>query len=400
MRPGAAARALVLVCVTGTGHFLAVGMVQPLVSLYAAALGASPVLVGLIMSSFGFIPMFLAIPMGAVTDRVHPRLMITAGAVGTVAGLLLLATAGDYAAILVAYTLLGCAHVLSLVAAQSYVAAVSTPATRDSCFGYYGSGTSVGSTAAPALAGAVVAVAGRYGVSGLAGYRLAFTFAVALALVPAIVAFLLPQPEAKPRPVPVAKSLPKLLRSAGMRLTFIATFVHIAALAARLSFYPLYLTAVGYSPAAVGVIFSVHSAAALLVRPFLGVIVRVWRREAVFQLAMLMLVLASITIPLVPNWGFQLLNVLVAGVANGIIQPLTIALVAASCSAGEQGMGMGLRFVVNRLAVVVAPAAFGVAASAFGMVLAFPMTGAALLGLLALTGRRALGPGRSRPVAT
>ena len=66
--------------------FLAVSMVEPLVPLYGLFLGASPALVGIIVSAAYLFPSLLAVPLGSMTDRWGPRQVTILGAALFLAG--------------------------------------------------------------------------------------------------------------------------------------------------------------------------------------------------------------------------------------------------------------------------------------------------------------------------
>lgn len=392
MRSDRQGRAIALACVAGIGHFLAVYMVQPLLGLYATTLGADPVLVGAIMSSFGFLPMFLAVPVGMLVDRVDVRRLVVAGAASSVLALLTLSAVPHYAGIIAAQTVLGVAHVVTLIATQNYVATISSPAARDANFGYLGSGTSAGMTVAPALGGALVVLASARGLTLGGGYRLAFAVAAAACLAPLLAGVFLPPAPPRRRSATASGSVLVMARQPGMQVVILATFIHIASLSGRTSFYPLFLNGMGYSPARIGLLFTVHSAASLAVRPFLGAIVRVFRRERLFLGCMALMVAAWIAIPFSPHPAFQAANMLVAGVSAGLLHPLILVMVTSCCAEDKRGLGMGLRFAVNRLATVVAPMLIGLTVARAGMARAFQLCGIPLvLGVAAaavlMTGR-------------
>ncbi len=60
-----------------------------LVALYAIDLGATPFSIGILVSTYAFFPLLLAVYAGRVPDRIGVRLPMIAGSIGTAIGLLL-----------------------------------------------------------------------------------------------------------------------------------------------------------------------------------------------------------------------------------------------------------------------------------------------------------------------
>ena len=56
------------------------------VSLYALSLGASPFVVGTLMGLYSFLPMWLAIGAGRMSDRIGVRALMLAGSLGIAIG--------------------------------------------------------------------------------------------------------------------------------------------------------------------------------------------------------------------------------------------------------------------------------------------------------------------------
>jgi MFS family permease len=379
-------RAILFACLAGTGHFLAVYMIQPLVSLYTTALGANPVTVGIIVSSFGFLPMLLSVPAGVMIDRSDVRRVVSVGALLSLVSALAMSVSRDYSLILACQTILGTAHAVSLVATQNYVGALSRPDNRDGNFAFFGSGTSLGMAVAPALAGSLVML-GSNGGDELAGYRIAFATAAVAFVLPLASGVLMPRSPAHSSVgrKELSGSMLAMAQNRGMQVVLLATVVHVAALTASTSFYPVFLSGLGFMPAAIGVALTVRSLASLVVRPFAGVLVRFIPRQHLFVACMAVLTLTWMAVPLVTTWWLQAVIMALAGAAAGLIYPLILVLTTSSCPEGTLGLAMGFRFAVNRMVAVVSPAALGLAVQHSGMLRAFEGFGLALAGITLAT---------------
>lgn len=100
-------------------------------------------------------------------------------------------------------------------------------------------------------------------------------------------------------------------------------------------------------------------------------------------------VLAAVGFALVPLFHDIALLALVAfvfGLGTGCGQPLATMMMFGHAVEGRSGEALGLRLTVNNLMRVVAPAAFGVVASAFGLPPVFYLN-AAMMGAGALVSR-------------
>lgn len=79
---GLGLRSLLAFCTAVTVAFISVGLTRPLVALYADQLGASPTVLGAVVSSYAVLPLFLAVVAGACTDRYGAGTMILFGVLG------------------------------------------------------------------------------------------------------------------------------------------------------------------------------------------------------------------------------------------------------------------------------------------------------------------------------
>jgi MFS family permease len=76
------------VCVSLTLCFIVYSMLLVTVPVYALELGASPLVLGVVLSSQYLLPFLLAIPLGGVVARHGGRFTLIAGALLMTAGLL------------------------------------------------------------------------------------------------------------------------------------------------------------------------------------------------------------------------------------------------------------------------------------------------------------------------
>lgn len=72
-------RVFTLVCISSFLVVFGLGMIVPFLPLYAQDLGASETLIGVVVSSFFIVRMFMELPSGLISDRIGRRLLIVLG---------------------------------------------------------------------------------------------------------------------------------------------------------------------------------------------------------------------------------------------------------------------------------------------------------------------------------
>ncbi|MDH3319236.1 MAG: MFS transporter, partial [Betaproteobacteria bacterium] len=112
------------------------------VSLYAIALGATPLTVGVLMSLYAALPMLLAVHAGRRIDRGGAAGPLLAGLVAVAAGVLLPAAWPSLATLFFAAMLIGMGFLFTHVALNNVVGALAAPAERAASFSWLALGFS------------------------------------------------------------------------------------------------------------------------------------------------------------------------------------------------------------------------------------------------------------------
>ncbi len=131
---------------------LGMTLVLPFLPYYAEHLGASPLTVGLLLSSFA-VSQFIASPiLGRISDQVGRRPTLIFSQIGTFAGFIVLALANSLWLIFISRIIDGLtAGNLSI--AQAYITDVTKPEERTKAFGLIGIAFGIGFLIGPALSG-------------------------------------------------------------------------------------------------------------------------------------------------------------------------------------------------------------------------------------------------------
>jgi len=156
LRFGPRKTGLALMCAAMSFVTLTFSMLYVLVPLMSVDLGASPVMVGSLVSSGHVLPLLLAMRLGRLVDRIGGRRVLTFGAVGTMLMPLAVVLAPSLPALAVTQFVSGLFNVCLAVASQSLVASLGDERTHERNFAWYMTFLSVGQLGGPIAAGVIV----------------------------------------------------------------------------------------------------------------------------------------------------------------------------------------------------------------------------------------------------
>jgi MFS family permease len=361
--------------VAGALIFIAVGIVRPVVAMYAArTLGYPPGVVGAILFA-QVVPAFAGVGLGALIRGAGPgRVTLVSGLVMAVCGGLFLIARG--VVVLVAVQVLASAAGLAAwISAQTYLTTWADGPNLARIVGLFGFWTGLGIAAGPLLGAFLLDVGGPG--AGFAGYA---TAGAAMALLATRLPRL-PVPAQASVATPTLPRLWALLRCRPVQAAFMFSSLGIAVATIRSTFYLVFLTERGWSAAAVGVLMAAGGGAAMLVRPVMATMVaRMGMAGVIFAGSIAAAVGLGVT-PLLHHYGLLLALSILGGLGAGLHQPVGLALVAEATSLSERSITLGLRSMVNQVAVSGAPFLFGFAAQWIGTGGAFYLIGMLTLAL-------------------
>lgn len=131
---------------------LGLTIILPLLPFYAERLGASPTVVGLLVSTYAACQLVAGPVLGQISDRMGRRPLLLVSQLGTFIGFLILAWAGTLWVVFLARVIDGLtAGNLSL--AQAYISDVTKPEDRAKSFGVIGVAFGIGFLIGPAISG-------------------------------------------------------------------------------------------------------------------------------------------------------------------------------------------------------------------------------------------------------
>lgn len=143
----------------GINEFFAI-VIPPIIPLLVADLDITYGQAGFLLTVFFVMYLLFQLPAGVVADRIGKSRLMVAGLVGMTAGIFLAAFAPTYELLLVAQALTGISGSTFHPAGLSIVSDVETPDTEGKAMGVFGFGGALGTMAAPLVVGGVAALAG------------------------------------------------------------------------------------------------------------------------------------------------------------------------------------------------------------------------------------------------
>jgi MFS transporter, DHA1 family, tetracycline resistance protein len=129
-------------------------IILPLLPFYSEHLGATPAVVGALVSMYAICQLVAGPILGQLSDRHGRRPILLISQAGTLAGFLLLAVAGQLWIIFLARAIDG-ATAGNLSVAQAYISDVTEPENRAKSFALIGIAFGLGFTVGPAISGAL-----------------------------------------------------------------------------------------------------------------------------------------------------------------------------------------------------------------------------------------------------
>lgn len=381
-----ARRNFFLVCLALTFCFVVYSMLIVAVPVYGLRLGASPLVLGAILSSQYLLPLLLAIPLGGVVTRYGGRATLVAGAFIMVAGLLAMHFWYGYTGLVIGQLLVGLAHLQMVLSAQTIISNLGTGPKLEQYFGWYSTWLSGGQVVGPLLAGVLL--------TAQQGTGQVFLVMALFALLGGVSGLWLTGQArerlvVKRRETGFRAQWALMKTSRGVQLSVLVTAVGMFALGVYGSYLPVYLESLAMSPVVIGVLVSLRAGVSMLIRPFMArMIALVGGRGPAVMLALGTLS-AGLTF-----LGFSehivvigMLAVLV-GIGSGLTQPLSMVILAESVEREKRSGALGMRLMANRAIHFLAPLMFGLLLELGGFMLAFGLSGLAVA--VALVGMRSM----------
>jgi len=378
----AAARILFWLSTSVGVTMVGMGIIWPIMPVYAVQLGAAGIELGFIIAAFNLARSLFNPLVGRLSDRLGRKPFMLAGLAGYAVLSLAYIHADSVAGLIAVRFVHGLAAVCVAPVAMAVVAEIAPPHRLGRYMGTLSMALMLGVGAGPMLGGVI---------QDWLGMNAAFMTMGALALLTAIgILVFVPRlgRTALPSGVPASSIFQVLGRSPILLAVFVIRFFSAAGQGAVYTFLPLYGASIGISSAQVGVLLGVNVLLiALLQRPG-GSLADRTRPLLLMVGGIALSGLAVAGMPLVPNFSGALVMNIVMGVANGIAVPAALVL------AGREGRVVGMGSVMSlfdaalSLGFIVSPILLGLVLDILGIQAVFYVGGGIIsVGTLLVVGR-------------
>jgi MFS family permease len=332
-----------------------------LVALYAIDLGASPLAIGALVSTYAIFPLVLAVYAGRVSDRFGPRSPMMLGSFGVAAGLILPVVAPSLATLYVACALIGMSSLFFQVSVHNLVGSLGEAHERTANFGTFSLGASISGFVAPVLVGFAVDHSGH-----LSAYAALALVSVLPGVVLAGGARFIPKrvrSEHEKQPGGVRE----LIANPALRRTFITGGLIITGIDLFGFYLPIYGRSIGLSASTIGMVLGMQAVAAFVVRLWMPRLAMRFGERRLLAASLLVAGVTYLSFPMVHNAFVLGLMSFVLGLGLGSGQPLSIILTYNDSPPGRAGEALGLRLAVNKLTQIAVPLVFGSLGTAAGV---------------------------------
>jgi MFS family permease len=350
----------------------------PVLPLFAAHLGSTPVEIGWIVIASTIPGILISFPAGAIADAFGKRRMIIASlVVFATAPFLYLLVAETWQLMAVRFYHGFATAIFGTVASAAL--AERYPERRAAMLSTFSSVTIVGRSVAPFLGGFLISVANFHSV---------FVACAVSGVLAFLVGLMLPR---ETRAAPGRKTgfpqffaaLRVVLGNHAIVLTSIVEAAQFLVFGAVEAFLALYAASVGIPAWEIGIILGIQLVSVVVVKPLMGTLSDRWGRRAVILPGLLLGVASVALLPLGKDVFVLSLLSLLYGIGFATVTSSTSALVADLTKHGQYGSSIGVLRTIMDVGQTIGPVMTGVLVGLWSYGVAFPAL-AAVLALSAL----------------
>src|SRR5699024_3535075 len=128
-------------------------------------------------------------------------------------------------------------------------------------------------------------------------------------------------------------------------------------------FFPLYASDIGLSATLIGIVISVHTLAAIIIRIYMVSLMDKFKIIFIIKISLVISAITFILFPFVKSFILLTVLSLILGLGLGLGQPLSISMTIDALEQNQIGSGLGVRITFNRLTQFLTPILFGGVAS-------------------------------------
>ncbi|WP_292409355.1 MULTISPECIES: MFS transporter [unclassified Methanoculleus] len=349
---------------------LGLGVVSPLLPIYAENLGATGIWLGIIFSAFAlsrsvFMPIF-----GRLSDRRGRKRIILIGMFAYAVLSLTYLVAGSAYSLTAVRFAHGIASAMVVPIAMAYIADFSEAGREGSQMGNFSISMFLGLGAGPLLGGFLNDAFGMnsvfYVMAGLSAFA---TLLVAISL---------PEARTSPAALPSVEPAPmrELLRLPVMRGVLVFTLISALGRGGIMVFIPVFAPFIAISPFEVGIVLSVNTFLMAFLQVPVGRLTDTGNKVALIVAGSTIASVALAAIPFCRSLGPLLVVTAIMGVGGAVQQPSIMALTVDAGRTIGMGTSMGAYNTVFGIGMIVAPLIGGVFMDYIGIDAVFYVAGA------------------------
>jgi len=328
---------------------LGLGIVSPLLPIYAENLGATGIWLGVIFSAFALSRSVFMPIIGRISDRRGRKWIILTGMFAYAVLSLAYLIAGSVYSLTAVRFAHGLASAMVVPIAMAYIADLSEKGKEGSHMGNFSISMFLGMGMGPLLGGFLNDTFGMpsvfYAMAGLSAFA---TLLVAISL-----------PEAKPGgfALPDAPStpMPALITLPVMQGVMVFAFISALGRGGMMVFVPVFGPLIAISPFEVGIVLSANTFLMALLQVPIGRLTDTGNKVALIVAGSTIAAIALAVIPLTHSFLPLLLVTSLIGVGGAIQQPAIMALTVDAGRTIGMGTSMGAYNTVFGIGMIIAP---------------------------------------------
>jgi len=328
---------------------LGLGIVSPLLPIYAENLGATGIWLGVIFSAFALSRSVFMPIIGRISDRRGRKWIILTGMFAYAVLSLAYLIAGSVYSLTAVRFAHGLASAMVVPIAMAYIADLSEKGKEGSHMGNFSISMFLGMGVGPLLGGFLNDTFGMpsvfYAMAGLSAFA---TLLVAISL-----------PEAKPGgfALPDAPStpMPALIKLPVMQGVMVFAFISALGRGGMMVFVPVFGPLIAISPFEVGIVLSANTFLMALLQVPIGRLTDTGNKVALIVAGSTIAAIALAVIPLTHSFLPLLLVTSLIGVGGAIQQPAIMALTVDAGRTIGMGTSMGAYNTVFGIGMIIAP---------------------------------------------
>jgi MFS transporter, DHA1 family, tetracycline resistance protein len=343
---------------------LGLTIILPLLPFYAEHYGASPAVVGLLVSLYAFCQLIAGPMLGRLSDHMGRRPLLLVSQVGTFIGFIILAYAHALWVIFLSRAIDGItAGNLSL--AQAYISDVTKPEDRAKSFALIGIAFGMGFLIGPGLSGFLSKYGYQYPIfaaAGLSFLSIVATYFLLPAVTPASV------DNATPRKFTLFDwgNYARYFREPGLGPLLWKFFAFTFAFSMFMSGFALFAErryswhGQAFGPQQVGYVYAFLGLLGVILQGgMMGRLVKAVGETRLAQTGFFLGLVGLVALGFTYSIPLLLVAAAVASSGTGIIRPTVTSLITQKAGRSEQGVILGLTQSLNSISAIAAPALAG-----------------------------------------